>query len=74
MRIIIGTFKYWMRLMRWIGNVQARLMLSLIYLVLVLPMGLVAQRVADPLNRRGGPGWHSRKQTVDSDQASRRQY
>jgi len=39
----------WQRVAARIGDFQARLILSLFYIVFVLPIGLVARLFADPL-------------------------
>ena len=44
--------------MRLFGDIMSRVILTVIYLVMALPLGLVAQRFSDPLQRRGGPRWH----------------
>ena len=63
-----------MRLVRLLGDLQARVVLTVIYLTLVLPTGLVARLFSDPLQRRGGPRWHARKGTRDTSQTSRNQF
>ena len=45
----------WMALLHRIGNVQAWLLLSLAYLVLFLPMGLIYRLLHDPLRLRRKP-------------------
>ena len=47
-----------MQLLRRIGELQAWLILSVFYLVVILPIGLVFKRCADPLrSRRSGSTW-----------------
>ena len=46
----------WMALLHAIGNAQAWLLLSLAYVVLFLPIGLVFRRFNDPLRIRRRPG------------------
>ena len=41
-RIFNLIFKAWMRLVRLIGDFQARVVLALLYVLLLLPKGLVA--------------------------------
>ena len=38
----------WMGLLRTIGNIQAWLLLSLFYVLIVSPMGLLLKRLGDP--------------------------
>ncbi len=48
----------WKRLAHKIGNFQARLLLTILYAVLVLPFGLAVRLFADPLRIRRHPkGW-----------------
>ena len=48
----------WKRLAHRIGNFQARLLLTILYAVVVLPFGLVVRLFADPLRIRKRPqGW-----------------
>ena len=42
----------WMALLRTIGNIQAWILLSLFYVVIITPFGLVFRFVADPLRLR----------------------
>ncbi len=48
----------WMALLRTIGNIQAWILLSIFYVVIITPFGLVFRWVADPLRlRRRGSTW-----------------
>lgn len=48
----------WKRIAHRIGNFQARLILTILYAVLVLPFGLLTRLFADPLRIRRRPaGW-----------------
>lgn len=40
------------RTMRFIGDIQARIILTVLYVILVLPTGLVLRAVIDPLHLR----------------------
>ncbi|HEV2379640.1 MAG TPA: hypothetical protein VG206_07555 [Terriglobia bacterium] len=42
-------WKVWPGLAKGIGNFQARLILTLIYAIIILPFGLLARLLADPL-------------------------
>lgn len=45
----------WTRLVHKIGNFQARVVLTVIYAVLVLPFGVIVRLFADPLRIRKRP-------------------
>ncbi len=45
----------WKRLAQKIGNFQARVLLTVIYAVLILPFGLVVRFFSDPLRLRRRP-------------------
>ena len=48
----------WMALLRTVGNFQAWILLTLFYVVVIAPIGLVFRCVADPLRlRRRGSTW-----------------
>ena len=45
-------WKKWLAIAQAIGNFQAQVILSLFYLVVMMPLGLVFGILADPLNVR----------------------
>jgi hypothetical protein len=45
----------WKRIARAIGNIQARILLTLIYAVLVLPFGLAVRFFSDSMNIKRRP-------------------
>ena len=45
----------WKRIAHQIGNFQARVLLTVIYAVLILPFGLVVRWFSDPLNIKKRP-------------------
>lgn len=48
----------WMALLRTVGNVQAWILLSVFYVVIVTPIGLLFRLTSDPLRlRRRRGGW-----------------
>ena len=66
----------WKRTAHRIGNVQAKVILGLLYFLVVGPVALVRRLVADPLGRRWTPGstyWHPRPPGADTLDAARRQ-
>lgn len=62
---------------RQVADFQARLILSLLYLLFVVPIGLLARMAGDPLATGGGSGphsfWRSRRSGTDSLRSARRQ-
>ncbi len=69
-------WEVWKVLARSIGNVQARLILSLLYFGLVGPVALVRRLVADPLGLRRAARdsyWNPRPPAEASLDAARRQ-
>lgn len=64
-----------MRLIRIIGNFQARVILTVIYLILVVPIGLVRRAAGDPLKSGGAStGWAARTGRNTSTSNARKQY
>ena len=63
-----------------IGNFQARVLLTLVYFIWLLPFGLLARRFTDPLDvrGRGGPaattGWKKRGASAHTLQSLRSQF
>lgn len=45
----------WKRIARRIGDFQARVLLTIIYVVLILPFGLAVRLFADPLRIKNPP-------------------
>jgi hypothetical protein len=50
-----ALWKAWTRIAHIIGNFQARVLLTILYLVLVLPFGLIVRLFADPLRIKKRP-------------------
>jgi len=64
----------WTRLMHIIANFQARVLLTLIYSILVLPFGLAIRLFADPLRIKTRPSqWLDHPDEVQDMQWARRQ-
>ena len=64
----------WKQLAKKIGNFQARVLLTLIYGIVVLPMGLAVRLFADPLQiKRRSESWtpHSKEEAADLEWARR---
>lgn len=62
----IGT--WWRRVARRIGDVQARLLLTVFYFVLLAPFALAVRLGADPLALKlgAGRGWRARQERPGS--------
>ena len=67
----------WKEISGYIGDFQARLLLTLFYFTVAVPFGLLARLVADPLRTRRSPttsAW-TRRQTREADlEAMQRQF
>ena len=56
----------WMALLRTIGNVQAWIILTLFYVLILTPFGLIFRLVADPLRlRRRSSTWQPLERRYD---------
>jgi hypothetical protein len=65
----------WKRIAHHIGNFQARVLLTLFYVVLVLPFGLAVRLFADPLRiSRPSEKWLDRNADATDVAAARRQW
>ena len=65
----------WVNVSKKIGDFQARLLLSLFYLVLVCPFGLILRLFADPLGlKKAPPDWTSKQSTPPRLEEARRQF
>ena len=50
-----SVWQAWTRLMHLIGNFQARVLLTIIYAIVVLPFGLIMRLFSDPLRIKTRP-------------------
>jgi hypothetical protein len=67
------VWERWKKIAHAIGNFQARLLLTILYMVLVLPFGLAVRLFADPLRIRKNPGhWLDRSQETQDLEWARR--
>lgn len=53
-----AVWRRWKSLAQTVGDFQARVILSILYYLLLLPVALIMQRVSDPLRLRLHPGSH----------------
>ncbi len=49
---LVTLWRAWKRLARCLAEFQGRVLLTLLYATLVMPVGLILRLVADPLRRR----------------------
>lgn len=65
----------WLRLARRIAEVQGRVLLAILYVLLVVPVGLAVQLLSDPLRRRRPPAtnWTPRAVARPTLEEARRQ-
>lgn len=60
-----AAWKAWTRIAHVIGNFQARVLLTILYVVLVLPFGVIVRLFADPLRIKKRPTkWLNETQEV----------
>ena len=69
-------WQWWKRLAQRVGNIQARLLLTALYFLVVSPVALLLKLVADPLALKRGPdrrsGWVPRvARATDLDEGRR---
>lgn len=75
--LLARAWARWKVIAHIIGNLQARLLLSLFYFVVVPPFSLVVKLFQDPLTLRPPEGdglWVERPSPVPSSEAARRQF
>jgi len=65
----------WQKVAKKIGDFQARLILSLFYFLIVLPMGLIARMFSDPLSlKKTAARWHAKQSSPARLEDARRQF
>jgi hypothetical protein len=65
----------WKRVARRIGDVQARIMLTLFYAVIVSPFAMAVRALSDPMRFGAPPAWLPREPSeADPGIYARRQY
>jgi hypothetical protein len=52
-RVIVRTWRSWIALTPYIGNFQARLLLTLLYFTWLVPFAMLVRLCSDPLGLRG---------------------
>jgi len=65
----------WRRIARRIGDIQARVMLTIFYVVIVTPFALAVRALSDPMRFDAAPSWLPKESPdVDTATYARRQY
>jgi hypothetical protein len=60
-----SVWKSWVRVAHRIGNFQARVLLTILYAVVLLPFGICVRLFADPLRTRERPAkWMSHARQI----------
>ena len=69
------TWQRWQRIARIVGTVQARIIFTIFYFVLVSPIALIFKLLADPLQlrRREGSYWDPIPEDQDPATSTRKQ-
>lgn len=65
----------WQKVAKKIGDFQARLILSLFYILIVLPIGLIARMFSDPLAlKKTAVHWDAKQSSPPRIDEARRQF
>ena len=65
----------WQKVAKKIGDFQARLILSLFYILIVLPIGLIARMFSDPLSlKKTAAHWEKKQSSPPRLEDARRQF
>ena len=65
----------WQKVAKKIGDLQTRLILSLCYFLIVLPMGLIVRMFSDPLSlKKTAARWHAKQSSPARLEEARRQF
>lgn len=65
----------WQKVAKKIGDFQARLILSLFYILIVLPIGLIARMFSDPLSlKKTAAHWDAKQSSPARIEDARRQF
>ena len=70
-----NLWQRWQTVAKKIGDFQARLILSLFYILIVLPIGLIARMFSDPLAlKKTAAHWEAKPSSPPRIDEARRQY
>ena len=65
----------WQKVAKRLGDFQARLILSLLYIFIVLPIGLIARMFSDPLSlKKTAAHWDAKQSAPARLEDARRQF
>ena len=68
-------WQWWVRVAKKIGDFQARLILSLFYMLVIIPIGMIARMFADPLGlKQKRAAWESKSSSTPRLDDARRQF
>jgi len=72
---LIALWQGWVKVAKKIGDFQARLILSVFYLLVIIPIGLIARLFADPLGlKKNRATWESKPSSTPRLEDARRQF
>jgi len=76
MNSLKNAWESWKKIALVIGNFQARLILSILYFLMVAPVGLIVRAFADPLGQKtkADSHWIAREETVATLEDARGQF
>ncbi len=77
MRVVKQLWEGWKRVAEKIVRVQTLILLTLLYVILILPFGFLASLLGDPLGVRRAAGsslWRSRRTPPADPDTARRQF
>ncbi len=70
-----NLWQRWQKVAKQIGDFQARLILSLFYILIVLPTGLIARMFSDPLGlKKSAAHWNAKPSPPPRIEDARRQF
>ncbi|HLN88254.1 MAG TPA: hypothetical protein VK200_17370 [Candidatus Limnocylindrales bacterium] len=70
-----NLWQRWQKVAKQIGDFQARLILSLFYILIVLPIGLIARMFSDPLAlKKTAAHWDAKPSSPPRIDEARRQF
>lgn len=65
----------WMKYMHLMGDIIARILLTIVFMTLVLPIGIIRRIGGDPLkSKSGSKGWIKKPEIKNIQESARRQF
>ena len=71
MGLLRRVWNGWKRFGRWMGDMVARVVLTVFYFTIALPFGLGVRLSSDPLQRKSDPAWTPRDTNEPTLEAAR---